>query len=93
MGTGSAYVVIAVEQNQQDADGGGKHTQPALREDIRVQQTPTVADADFVLFLLVDAIERGEVDVGGRLVDVGVLVRCAEDARERGVSEDISLTR
>ena len=77
--------MIAVEQNQENADGGRKQTQPILREYIRVQQTPTVAHADFVLLLLVDAIERGEVDVGGRFVDVDVLVRCAEDAGNKRV--------
>ena len=77
--------MIAVEQNQENADGGGKQEQPVLREHIRVQQTPAVAHADFVLILLVDAIERGKVDVGGRLVDVDVIVRCAEDAGNKRV--------
>ena len=38
--------------------------------------------ANFVLFHLVDAIKRGKVDVGGRLVDVDVLVAGSEDARK-----------
>ena len=77
--------MVAVEQNQENANGGRKQTQPALREYIREQQTPTVAHADLILLLLVDAIERGKIDVGGSLVDVDVVVRCAEDAGNKRV--------
>ena len=45
-----------------------------------MQQTPAVAHTYQILFLLVDAIERGKVDVGGCFVDVDVLMRCAKDA-------------
>ena len=75
--------MIAVEQNQENGDGGGEQKQPVLREPIRAQQTPTFAQADFVLLLLVGAIERSKVDIGGGLVDVDVLVGCAEDARNK----------
>ena len=78
--------MIAVEQNQENAHGRREQKQPILREHIGVQQTPTTAHADFVLFVLVDAVEGGEVDVGGSLVDVDILVRGAEDAEnERGL--------
>ena len=51
-----------------------------------MQQTPTIAHADFVLLLLVDAVERGKIDIGGRLIDVVIVVVCAEDAgNERGL--------
>ena len=82
-GRGDAYVVVTVEQNQENADGGREQKQPILREHIRVQQTPTVAHADLVLFLLVDAIEWCKIDIGGGLVDVDVIVRCAEDAENK----------
>jgi len=72
--------VITVEQNQENANGGREQEQPILREYIGAQQTATVAHADFVLFLLVDAVEWGKVDVGGRLIDVYVVVIGSEDA-------------
>ena len=78
--------MIAVEQNQENGDGGGEQKQPVLCEPIRAQQTPTSAQADTVLLLLVGAIEGGKVDIGGGLVDVGAVVRCAEDAgNKRGL--------
>jgi hypothetical protein len=49
-----------------------------------VQQTATVANSDLVLLLLIDAIERGKVYIGGGLVDVDVVVAGSEDARNRG---------
>ena len=49
-----------------------------------MQQTTTVAHADFVLLLLVHAIKWGKVDVGGCLVDVDIIVRCTEDAENKG---------
>lgn len=76
--------MITVEQNQENADGGREQKQPILREHIRVQQTTTVAHADFVLLLLVHAIKWGKVDVGGCLVDVDIIVRCTEDAENKG---------
>jgi hypothetical protein len=86
--------VIAVEQDQENADGRGEQKQPILREHVGVQHTATVAHADFVLFLLIDAVEGGEVYVGRRLVDVDVVVIGSEDAgRQKGVNMDISLTR
>lgn len=45
-----------------------------------MQQAATIADADMVLLLLVDAVEGGKVYVGGRLVDVDVVVIGSEDA-------------
>jgi len=72
--------MVAVEQNQENTDGGREQKQPILREHIGVQQTATVAHADFVLFLLVDAVEGSKVDVGGRIVDIDVVVIGSEDA-------------
>jgi hypothetical protein len=46
-----------------------------------MQQTAAVAHADFVLSLLVDAVEWGEVDVGGCLVDIDIFVGGSEDTR------------
>jgi len=80
--------MIAVEQNQENTDGGREQEQPIFREHIRVQQTPTVAHADFVLLFLVDAIEWGKVEVGGRLVNVDIIVGCAEDAENERVGKD-----
>lgn len=77
--------MIAVEEDQENADGGRQQKQPILREHIGVQQTATgVTVTDFVLFLLIDAIEGGEVDIGRRLVDVDVVMTCAEDAGNKG---------
>ena len=45
-----------------------------------MQETATTEHADLVLFLLVDAVEGGKVYVGGRLVDVDVVVIGSEDA-------------
>jgi len=45
-----------------------------------MQQAATITDADLVLFLLVDAVEGGKVNIGGRLVDVDVVVIGSEDA-------------
>jgi hypothetical protein len=75
--------VVTVEQDQENGDSGGQQKQPILREHIRVQQTATVAHADFVLSLLVDAVEWSEVDVGGRLVDIDIFVGGSEDTRNK----------
>ena len=46
-----------------------------------MQETATAERADLVLFLLVDAIKGSKVDVGGRLVNVHIVVTGPEDAR------------
>jgi len=59
-----------------------------------MQQPATVILADVFLFLLVDTVGGGKVDIRGRLVDVDVFMIGPEDAGKRkGVSREISLTR
>lgn len=38
-----------------------------------------------ILFLLIDAIEGSEVDIGGCLVDVDVVVTSTKDAGNKGL--------
>lgn len=78
--------MIAVEEDQEHGDGGRQQEQSILREDIGKQQTATIADTDFVLLRLIDAIEGSEVDVGRGLVDVHVFVTGAEDAGNKARS-------
>ena len=71
--------MIPVKQHQQHTDRRREQQQPILRERIGVEHTAPVTNTDLVLHLLVVAIERREVNVRGRLVDVDVLVGRAED--------------
>ena len=52
-----------------------------------MHQTPTVVRSDLVLLLLVDAIEWGKIDVGGRLININVIVGCAEDTENERVGK------
>ena len=79
-----AYVVIAVEQDQENTDGRREQKQPILRERVGVQHTTAFAISDFVLFLLIDTIEGSKVYVGGRLVDVDIVMIGSEDAGKQG---------
>ena len=48
-----------------------------------MQQPATVAHADFVLLLLVDAVKWGKVDVGGCLIDIYVVVIGSENTEHK----------
>ena len=48
-----------------------------------MQQATTTEVADLVLFLLVDAIERGKVYVGGCLINIDVVVIGPENAENQ----------
>lgn len=80
----SAHVVVPVEQHEEHRDSGREQQEAVLRERIGVEHTAPVTNTDLVLHLLVVAIERRKVNVRGRLVDVGVLVGCAEDTGRSG---------
>ena len=49
-----------------------------------MQHTTAFAISDFFLFLLIDTIEGGKVDIGGRLVDVDIVMIGSEDAGKQG---------
>lgn len=87
------HIVVAVEEDQENGDGRRQQKQPIFGEHIGLQQTTTGTGTDFVLLVLIDAIEGGEVDVGRSLVDVDfvAVVTGAEDAGKK--EEDVSLTR
>ena len=75
--------MIAVEQNQEDGDGGREKKQPILGENIRVQQTTTTACSNFILFILVGTVEGSEVNIGRSVIDVDIVVIGSEDAGNR----------
>ena len=76
--------MIAVEQDQENADGGREQEQPILREHVWVQHTTAVAISDFSLSVLTIAIERCKVYVGRCLIEVGIVGAGSEDAGDQG---------
>jgi hypothetical protein len=84
--------VVAVEEDKEGANGGWQEQKPILGEDIRVQQSTTVADSDSVLMFLIVSVQRCQVDVGGSFVDVDIVMRGTEDT-EQERSENETLQR
>lgn len=74
------YVVIAAEEHKDHTNSGRQKEQPVFCEDVRIQKTTSIADTDFILRFLVVSVERGQINVRGSLVDVYVVMGCAEDA-------------
>ena len=64
------YVVIAREHNQQCARSRWAHSQRRLEEGIGPDQTPACSlVANLILFGLGTAVQRRQVEIGGRAVD------------------------
>ena len=82
----TAYVMVPVEEGEQDADRGREQQQTVLGESVGDEKAAPIPDADLVLGLLVVSVQGREIDVGGRVVDVDVLVGGAEDTGSRGMS-------
>lgn len=74
-----AYVVVTVEENQDNTASGWQEHQPIFSEDIREEQSTTIADSDFVLVFLDVTVERGKINVRRSLVDADIGVRGLED--------------
>ena len=75
--------MVTVEQHKEHAYLRGKQKQPILSERVRVQQTATIMDAEFVERLLAVAVQWSEVHVGRRAIDADILVRGTEDPGDR----------
>jgi len=58
-----AHIMVAVEQDEQGADGRGKDQKSIFAEAVRVYLSRPIADSDFILLPLVITIKRGQVKV------------------------------
>jgi hypothetical protein len=76
--------VVPIEQHKQCASCRRKKQNPILCERIRPKCAVPIANSDAVLILHVIPIQGREVNVGRRLVDVGVAMRGAEHAEGWG---------
>ena len=73
-----SYIVIAAKKNEKYTNGRRKEEQSVLGERVGIEQSIPVANSNAVLSSLVGTIQRCQVNVGRRLVDIGVTMRCTE---------------
>ena len=76
----ATHVVIPAEDHKQSTRRGRNEHEPVLRKCVIVEQpAPSRLVANQVLFSLVGAIQRREIEIGRRVVDRWVRRRRAEE--------------
>ena len=70
-------IVEAAKHEEQDRNAGGEGEQTLLGEDIVLEEA-VGESADGFLLVCIDAVERGEIEVGGSVGDVRIGAVCAE---------------
>ena len=67
----------AAKHEEQDGDAGGEGEQTLLGEDVLLEEA--VGEfSDGALLVGIDAVEGGEIEVGGSVGDVSIGAVCAE---------------
>lgn len=75
--------MIAVEQHEQDADGGWQMEKAIFGECIGMEKPSAVNDANSFESFFVIAVQWREIDIGRCLVNMNVVMRRAKNALRR----------
>lgn len=71
-------IVEPIETQQQYADARGKCTETIFSVTVGFEE-PVLICADSVLFCLIGAVQRGEIEIRGGRADIGIIVRRTEE--------------
>ena len=71
-------VVEPIETQQQYTNAWGECTETIFSVTVGFEE-PVLICADSVLFCLIGAVQRGEIEIRGRRADIGIIVRRTEE--------------
>ena len=80
VGSKRAYVMIATEKNQEDANLRGEQEESVLCEDIRMKTATAIAHPDSILVFNAIPVKRSEVNIGRGFIDIDVTMGSPENA-------------
>ena len=81
--------MVTAEEDEDHAAGGREEKQSVLCENVGVKETSAISNSDFVLSLLVVTVKRREIDVRGCFVNVDIMMRSTEDAKQDELDGDL----